>query len=182
MQFPIGALSDRFDRERVILVITLVAGAAALAVAVIGTMPFALLLALTFVMGGLSSPLYPLALAEVNDFLETDELVPAAGAILLAYSLGASAGPLAASALMAVVGPAGLYGFIAVVLFAFGIYAAHRVRQGLAKPADEQTEFQPAMSHATPLAAGLDPRGPEDPAYDLSWDEEEAGDGGKGWS
>ena len=77
--------------------------------------------------------------------------------------------------------PAGLYGFIAAVLFAFGIYAAHRVRQGLAKPADQQTQFQPAMSHATPLAAGLDPRGPEDPAYDLSW-EKEAEDGGKGWS
>ena len=182
MQFPIGALSDRFDRERVILVITLIAGAAALAVAVIGTMSFALLLALTFVMGGLSSPLYPLALAEANDYLETDELVPAAGAILLAYSMGATAGPLAASALMALVGPAGLYGFIAVVLFAFGIYAAHRVRQGLAKPVDQQTEFQPAMSHATPLAAGLDPRGPEDPAYDTSWEREESEDDGKGWS
>ena len=182
MQFPIGALSDRFDRERVILVITLVAAAAALVVAVIGPMPFIALLALTFVMGGLSSPLYPLALAEVNDYLETDELVPAAGGILLVYSLGASAGPLAASSLMAAVGPVGLYGFIAAVLFAYGIYAAHRVRQGLAKPAEEQTQFQPAMSHATPLAAGLDPRGPEDPAYDTSWDEEEAGDSGKGWS
>ena len=145
-------------------------------------MPFIALLALTFVMGGLSSPLYPLALAEVNDYLETDELVPAAGGILLVYSLGASAGPLAASSLMAAVGPVGLYGFIAAVLFAYGIYAAHRVRQGLAKPAEEQTQFQPAMSHATPLAAGLDPRGPEDPAYDTSWDEEEAGGSGKGWS
>ena len=63
-------------------------------------------------------------------------------------------------------------------LAALAAYALYRVVKGLAKPADEQTAFWPA-SWVTPVAAEMDPRGPEEDAYDEGteefWDDEDAG-------
>ena len=172
MQYPVGALSDRFDREKIILAVAALSGLAALAIAVLSALtfqalPFPALLALGFVMGGLSSPLYPLNVAETNDYLEPDELVPASAAIVLAYSIGASAGPIAAALVMEALGAGGLFVFIALALFALAGYTMFRVIKGLAKPAEEQTEFWSA-SWVSPVAAELDPRAPDDPAYDLT--------------
>lgn len=167
LQFPIGALSDRVDRQQVILGIALAAAVTAAVIALLSGMSFPLLLALGLVLGGLSGPLYPLSVAEANDYLEPEDFVPASSALVLAYSLGASVGPLAASALMAGLGPAGLFAFIACVLFALAGYTLYRITLGLAKPADEQGEFVPA-AHVTAVAAALDPRTPEDPEYDLT--------------
>ncbi|MFQ5785565.1 MAG: MFS transporter [Alphaproteobacteria bacterium] len=165
MQYPLGAISDRFDREKVILAVAATAGLAAALIAFVEGPGFWLLLALGFVTGGLASPLYPLSVAETNDWLEADELVPASAGIVLAYSLGASAGPMAASVAMEGLGAGGLFAFIAVVLFALAAYALIRVIKGLTKPADEQTAFWPA-SWISPVAAGLDPRAPAEPDYD----------------
>ena len=167
MQYPVGALSDRFDREKVILAVAALSGMAALAIAVTPALSFPALLALGFVMGGLSSPLYPLNVAEANDYLKPDELVPASAAIVLAYSIGASTGPIAAAVMMEALGAGGLFIFIALVLFALAGYTTFRVINGLAKPAEEQTEFWSA-SWVSPVAAELDPRAPDDPAYDLT--------------
>lgn len=175
LQYPVGALSDTFDRETVILGVAALAAVAAAVIAVLDAPPFAVLLGLSFVAGGLSSPLYPLSVAETNDWLEPEELVPASAGIVLAYSLGASVGPLGASAAMEVLGPHGLFAFAAAVLFALAAYAFYRIVKGLAKPAEEQREFWPA-SWISPIAAWLDPRAPVDPDYDKTAEEYEAGD------
>ena len=167
MQYPVGALSDRFDREKIILAVAALSGMAALAIAVLPALSFPALLALGFVMGGLSSPLYPLNVAETNDYLKPDELVPASAAIVLAYSIGASTGPIAAAVVMEALGAGGLFIFIALALFALAGYTLFRVINGLAKPAEEQTEFWSA-SWVSPVAAEIDPRAPDDPAYDLT--------------
>ena len=178
LQYPIGALSDRFDREKVILAVAAMGAVAAALIALIGTPGFALLLGLGFLVGGRASPLYPLSVAETNDWLEPDELVAAGAGLVLTYSLGASIGPLAAALAMEGLGPPGLFAFAAVVLAALAAYALYRVVKGLAKPAAEQTAFWPA-SWVTPVAAEMDPRGPEEDAYDEGteefWDDEDAG-------
>ena len=171
MQYPVGALSDRHDREKVILAVAALSALAAAAIALLSAPAFPVLLALSFVMGGLSSPLYPLSVAEINDYLESEELVPASAGIVLAYSLGASVGPIAASVAMQGLGPAGLFAFIAAVLGALAGFTLFRVVKGLAKPAEEQVEFWSA-SWISPVAAGLDPRTPEIPEYDRTAEED----------
>ncbi|MCH7555528.1 MAG: MFS transporter [Proteobacteria bacterium] len=179
LQYPLGALSDRIGREKLVLAVALVGGCAALVIAVLGAPGFGLLLALGFAVGGLASPLYPLCVAEANDWLEDDELVPAGASLVLAYSLGATAGPLAASAAMAVLGPGGLFAFAALALFALAGFAAFQLVKGISKPADEQTAFQP-VSWISAVAAKLDPRAPAEADYDAEteeyWDGEEAED------
>ncbi|MEE8274457.1 MAG: MFS transporter [Alphaproteobacteria bacterium] len=178
MQYPIGVLSDRFDREKVILVVAAAAAVAAALIAAAAAPAFWLLLGLGFVTGGLASPLYPLSVAETNDWIEADELVAAGAGLVLAYSVGASVGPLAGALAMEGLGPGGLFAFAAVVLAALAAYALYRVIKGLAKPAAEQTEFWSA-SWVSPVAAGLDPRAPADPDYDAAAAEYET-DGGSG--
>ena len=177
LQYPIGALSDRYDREKIILAVTALAALAAALVALLGTPDYWLLLVLGFVIGGLASPLYPLSVAETNDWLEENELVPAGAGMVLAYSLGASVGPLAASLVMERFGHPGLFAFAAVALAVLALYALYRVVRGLAKPVEEQTDFWPA-SWVTPVAAEMDPRGPDEPGYDEGaeeyWDDEDA--------
>ena len=167
LQYPIGALSDRFDREKVILAVAATAAGAAALIAAAGTPAFWVLLGLGFVTGGLSSPLYPLSVAETNDWIEADKLVAAGAGLVLAYSLGASVGPLAGSLAMEGLGPRGLFAFAAAVLAALAACALYRVLTGLAKPAEEQTEFWSA-SWVSPVATGLDPRAPADPDYDAA--------------
>jgi MFS family permease len=176
MQYPLGALSDRYDREKIILAVAATAAVAAALIALLGSPDYWLLLVLGFVVGGLASPLYPLSVAETNDWLEENELVPAGAGMVLAYSIGASIGPLAASVVMDRFGHAGLFAFAASALAVLAIFALYRVVKGLSKPVEEQTDFWPA-SWVTPVAAEMDPRGPDEPDYDEGaeeyWDDEE---------
>lgn len=163
MQYPIGSLSDRYDRETVILAVTALSALAAVGLFVEPAFPA--LLALGFFIGGLSGPLYPLSVAETNDYLEAEELVPASAGMVLAYSIGASIGPIAASSVMAVLGAGGLFAFVAVVLLALAAYTLVRIVKGLTKPSKDQTKFWSA-SRVSPIAAGLDPRAPAEEDYD----------------
>ena len=88
-----------------------------------------------------------------------DEFVPAAGGLLLAYSIGASIGPTASSLAIAALGPAGLFAFIAVMLLALAAFTLHRMRRRVAKPVPDQSEFV-TMTQTTAVAAELDPRAP----------------------
>ncbi|MBT4518919.1 MAG: MFS transporter [Halieaceae bacterium] len=176
LQYPLGVLSDRYDREKLILIIALVSALAALVVALVPTLGFGHLLVLAFFVGGLASPLYPLCVAEANDWLEVDELVPAGASLVLAYSLGATLGPLVGSLSMANFGPGGLFAFAAVVLFALAAFALYQIVERLSKPIAEQTVFQP-VSWVSAVSTHLDPRAPAEPDYDAEtseyWDDDE---------
>ena len=70
IQFPIGALSDRIDRRRLMLALTMAAASAAALIAVVDGHSFPLLLTLSLIMGGLIQPLYALSIAQTYDYLE----------------------------------------------------------------------------------------------------------------
>lgn len=156
-QFPISALSDKIDRRRLMLAMTLIAAVVAAAIALVGSRSYVLLLALSFLLSGLTLPLYALSVAWTNDFLEPRDFIAASGGLLLAYSLGASAGPLTASAAMTAFGPSGLYFLSAGALAVFAGLTIYRMRQRQAPPVEEQGEVIP-MPQMTPAASALDPR------------------------
>jgi MFS family permease len=158
-QFPVGALSDRTDRRRLMLALTLGSAAAAGAVAIFDVRAFLLLLVLGFAMDALAHPIYGLSVAQTNDYVEREEFVPASRGLLLAYSIGASLGPAAASLAMAALGPTGLFAFIAAMLLLLAGFTLYRMTRRKAKPVDAQGEYV-KMPQATPVAASLDPRAP----------------------
>ena len=126
-QWPLGWISDRRDRRKAILLSAIVGFAAALVIAVTrasGVMLFPLVL----VFGGFSMPLYSLSIAMMNDQLNRDEMVHAAGAIIVYYGIGSASGPLIGGLCMSRLGPAGLFYAMALALALLILFALLRVR------------------------------------------------------
>ena len=157
LQWPMGRLSDRYDRRTVF-------GGLALAVAVISVAFFALpaggeapLLALVAVLGGAIFTLYPPCVAHTFDHIEPSDMVRASGGLLVIYGFGAAIGPLAAAGLISLIGPFGLFAFTGAIALAIAAYTFWRMSQRPAPPAEEQGLFHP-VPLTTPAVNELDPR------------------------
>ncbi|KZD07282.1 MFS transporter [Oceanibaculum pacificum] len=158
LQWPIGRLSDRYDRRTVLVAVLFVTALASLGVVLAVDLPWEAFLLLAAIQGGASFVIYPLSVAHTNDHIDSADLVQASAGLLIAYGVGASFGPLWSAQVMERVGPAGLYytaTVTALLVAAFGLYRMGK-RQG--PTAEEQGPFVP-LTRMTPIAAELDPRG-----------------------
>ncbi|WP_424139797.1 MFS transporter [Roseomonas chloroacetimidivorans] len=157
LQWPLGRLSDAFDRRRVIIGTLAALVAAAALVPLLTGEDWPVLFAATALFGGFAFTLYPLCVAHMNDHLDRQDRIAASGGLVLAYSAGATVGPLIASAVMSALGAAGLFVFVtgaAVVALAFGLW---RMLARAPVPTERQGPFQ-SLPRTTPTAAPLDPR------------------------
>ncbi|WP_099828025.1 MFS transporter [Oceaniglobus indicus] len=128
IQFPVGWLSDRFDRRVLICSTALVGSAATMVGAVLGA-EFATLLIVGFVIGGVANPLYALLIAYTNDYLEAEDMAAASGGLLFINGIGAVAGPLIVGWMMSVIGPAGFWVFMSTLMLILGVYCLYRMTQ-----------------------------------------------------
>jgi MFS family permease len=112
LQFPIGRLSDKFDRRTVLLIATVTTVLLAMAVIWASSQSMLVLVVVSVIFGGFSFTILPLVSSQVNDLADRDSLVQVAAGLLIAYGIGASIGPIAAAQLMAIAGPAGLFMFV----------------------------------------------------------------------
>ncbi|HJO75614.1 MAG TPA: MFS transporter [Rhodospirillales bacterium] len=112
LQFPIGRLSDKFDRRMVLMIASLGTGLAALSVIWATGQSVGVLILTGAVYGGFCFTIYPLSASQVNDLADPDRLVQVAAGLLIAYGVGASIGPIAAAQSMAMFGPTGIFMFI----------------------------------------------------------------------
>lgn len=166
-QWPIGRLSDKLERRKVISGVAMVSALLSLGLAALSMWigadnlnsvhdnpaPFVLIALLGV---GLFT-LYPLAVAHANDFIEPQHFVAASGGLLMAFAVGATIGPIASSALMEIIGPAGLFLFIAVSGVGLALFALWRHKVAPPAPVDSKGRFQ-TTTNTSPLLAELDPR------------------------
>jgi MFS family permease len=157
MQLPAGWISDRYDRRTTMMGLTCGAMFFALLIVLFGGWSLPLLSVLCFAYGGMMGPIYGLSVAQTNDYVEKDQFVSVSSGLLIAYSLGAIAGPNIASWLMDGVGPVGLWLYVAVILLGLGGFTVYRMRKRTALPVKEQGQYVAAASE-TQLARELDPR------------------------
>ncbi|WP_449469209.1 MFS transporter [Sphingobium chungangianum] len=155
LQWPLGRLSDRHDRRRVIVGSFAVAALVSVALSLIGAGGL-LLMSLGALFGGLSFALYPLCVAHCNDRLLETERVAASGRLVLLYSIGAALGPVLAAGFMTAAGTGGLFLFIACCAGLAMMVGLWRQRASEPVPDQYQQEFQ-IMPRTTPMAALLDP-------------------------
>lgn len=141
-QYPIGWLSDRMDRRKLLIIVALI-GTAAGAVAVIFNLGFMWLLGVALVIGGISNPLYSLLVAYTNDYLDSDQMAAASGGLLFVNGLGAILGPLVIGWLMSVIGPSGFFLYIILLTAFLSAYAMWRMTQRPSIPASETGPFAP---------------------------------------
>jgi MFS family permease len=151
-QFPLGWLSDRMDRRKLILWSAV--GSAALAVAGMGFVDDArVLIVLGFLFGGLSNPLYSLAVAYTNDFLVREEMAAASGGLLFLNGLGAVMGPIAIGWIMGAMGAVGFWVFLAALNVVLAVYAVWRMRRRpVTPPVSETFPYAPVPIVATPVS------------------------------
>ena len=157
VQWPVGALSDRFDRRTIIVATGFMAAAvSATAIAVDGTFG-AVILTLACLFGGFAFPLYSLGVANVNDFVQDEDFVSVSSGLLLVFGVGAAIGPVVASVVMGQVGAGGFFLYQAVVFGMVSVFGIHRIRKRVSIPIEEQTATV-LVPRTSPLSAGLDPR------------------------
>jgi MFS family permease len=113
LQWPIGILSDRIGRGPLLVYIPLVVAlAAAWQVYAEGFMP--VLIGAGF-LGAFVFTIYSLSAATANDRVTSEQRVQVAGALLITYGAGAVIGPIVAGQFMSLLGPQGLFFYIALI-------------------------------------------------------------------
>ncbi|MFP3921851.1 MAG: MFS transporter, partial [Dichotomicrobium sp.] len=135
LQWPLGKLSDIFDRRKVILAIALGAALAALSMDAVAGVSLLALLPACALMGGLVLSLYPIFLAYTNDWLEPDQMVAASGTLVLLFGAGAILGPSGAGWLMSLFGTEGFVAYLALIHLGIAAFAIYRMTR---RPAPEE--------------------------------------------
>ncbi|MBL4748975.1 MAG: MFS transporter [Amylibacter sp.] len=124
-QYPIGWVSDRMDRRKLIIYMTIV-GAVAMAIAPFFTGNIYLLMLLSFILGGICNPLYSLYLAYMNDYLEPDDMAAASGGLIFISGCGAIGGPFLVGWMMTTYGADSFFIYLAVLLGLSAAWALFR--------------------------------------------------------
>ncbi len=137
LQYPIGWMSDRMDR-RILIVGAAGAGALVALGGVFLAQSYVALLVVALLSGGLAQPLYALLIAYTNDYLEPEDMAAASGGMVFVNGIGAIAGPPALGLLMSLMGPAGFWLFLAIVLLVVTIYGLYRMTQRPSVYAEEE--------------------------------------------
>ncbi|MAZ04135.1 MAG: MFS transporter [Sneathiella sp.] len=130
LQFPVGRLSDHFDRRTILissaLATALISGGIVWAAA--GHHVFALF-GFCLLYGGFCYTIYPMSSAQVNDLADQNRLVQVSAGLLLAYGTGASIGPILASQIMGQFGPYGLFYYVIGCTLFLACFTVIRVLQ-----------------------------------------------------
>lgn len=165
LQWPLGKLSDVFDRRLVLAALFAALIAVSLFMTVAPPLGFPVLVAGVALFGGITFALYPICVAHTNDFLTPAEMVSASGGMVLGYSAGAIVGPFIASAAMTAFDVAGLFLFAAGVGVAALLFGLWRMTVRPSVPAGQRGPFR-AQTRMTPAVPGRDARRPRASAWE----------------
>nr|WP_295885110.1 MFS transporter [uncultured Devosia sp.] len=139
-QWPLGKLSDRFDRRHVLIGITLAASIACVTVAILPQLggPWLIVAAL---FGATILPSYAVASAHVFDVADRSEYVQVSGGLLLLYGIGSTLGPSLAAVAVEWFGPSSLAVFIALVQLTIVAFVVARMRLNKAQVVEAKRTF-----------------------------------------
>jgi MFS family permease len=150
LQYPIGWLSDRMDRRKLIFGAASL-GAISCALAWFADAGLWPLMATAFFAGGVTTPLYALFLAYTNDYLAAEDMPAASGGLVFAFGLGAIAGPLITGWAMHGLGPFAFWLVLSVTFGVIALYALYRMTQRAAVPQTETESYLGVLPTASPV-------------------------------
>jgi len=157
LQYPVGRLSDKFDRRVVIFGTTVIGGIAIGIASLFGADQFGLLLIMMLIFGGLIFSLYSLFIAHANDYLAPSQMVAMSSGLLMVNGAGAVIGSPLAALVIEIVGTRGLMPTIASFLFLLAGFVLFRMRMRSAVPAEAQGAFVAIPDASSGVAVNLSP-------------------------
>ncbi len=139
-QIPVGWLADRYDRRRVLILVSLLS-----VMACIGTITFSggsreSVLVAAALFGLVTFPVFSLSTAHANDFATPEQAVEISASLMFMYGIGAIASPLGASYLMQRSGPEMLFVIIAVAHACLALFGLLRLMSG--RPASTRVPYR----------------------------------------
>ncbi|WP_299204034.1 MFS transporter [uncultured Amphritea sp.] len=154
LQYPIGWLSDRVDRRKLIFGAAAIGAASCLLGWVTGGSLWSLMAA-AFFAGGVTTPLYALLLAYTNDYLAAEDMPAASGGLVFTFGLGAIAGPLVTGWGMETFGPFTFWlvlcaTFVAIALYA--LYALYHMSKRSVVSVEDTESYLSVLPTASPVA------------------------------
>ncbi|MDC3334399.1 MFS transporter, partial [Candidatus Pelagibacter sp.] len=164
-QWPIGKLSDIFDRRKVIIIVTFAAAFFAFCAILssrqmylpgeLATSKFWFYVFL-ILFSFCSLPMFSLILAHTNDFIPKEKFVAAGASLQFTFGMGAMGGPFLCSIFMGMVGPNGFFIFLLFFHSLIGIYGVYRSR---VRPVVENpdSQFVAMPQSITPAGIELNP-------------------------
>ena len=152
IQYPLGHLSDLWDRRKVLLATTGGAMVAALALVFLAGTGALANFALVFVFGSFAMPLFSLSAAHANDRADKGEFVLVNAALMLFYSFGAIGGPIVAALFMQRFGPQSLFVFCAIVYALLILIIVYRMQAREAVPVSRRGRFIALLRTSTIFA------------------------------
>jgi MFS family permease len=140
-QYPIGRLSDRFDRRTIIAWVCAITSGIAAILVVIPNLPHVLLLVFAAAFSGLALTLYSVSVSHVNDKLQPAQMVAASSKLLRLNGCCAMVGPIMAGELIAVFGPRGYFGVLGALMGLLAIYDLWRKLRRQPTPRDQKAAY-----------------------------------------
>lgn len=156
-QWPVGWISDRFDRRSVIVACAsasvMLAAAAALTAGSEGAASASALVVLFAALGACSLPMYSLFLAHTSDHLEPAQIMSASSSLVLMNGVGMLFGPPALAFAMGASGPAGFFWMLGALHLAVAGYAGWRMLRRDAPLLEDQHSFAIVAPRSTQVVA-----------------------------
>ncbi|WP_371685660.1 MFS transporter [Tropicimonas sp. IMCC6043] len=150
-QYPIGWLSDRVDRRKVICG-SAVTGAVFCVLGFFARDNEFALISAAFIAGGMTTPLYALLLAYTNDYLTAEEMPGASGGLVFVFGAGAISGPLITGWTMDATGPFAFWSVLGAIFTVIAVYAIYRMSRRTQMPVEDTDSYISVVPGATPVA------------------------------
>ena len=156
-QWPIGYLSDRFDRRIILIFVTLIAAGLSIFIVISSYLSILVFFIILALYGGMSLPMYSLAIAHINDFLQPNEIVSASATFGILVGIGAIMGPILASLFMRLSGPDGFFAYLFIVHLSLGLFGIYRMGKRI-KPSDIESQYVPLPRNISTAGMELNPK------------------------
>ena len=138
LQWPIGRLSDHFDRRKLIATMCFASGLISVAIIFTAEANLIAFLICASLFGAFSFTVYPIALAYMNDSIDRTKLLYAAAGMLTAFSTGSIIGPVLGATAVDFLGFHFLFIYSATIML---LYAAHVIWRTRVKEAPKKKKF-----------------------------------------
>ncbi|MDH4110208.1 MAG: MFS transporter [Gammaproteobacteria bacterium] len=140
-QLPVGRMSDRMDRRKVVIAVCLLAAVGAGGAWWLEEISRVGFFAMVAAYGGMSLTLYSLSSAHVNDHVPADARLGASSTLILVNGAGAFIAPILVAAIMQVIGNDAFLPLLAVLHVMLAAYALFRMGRRAPVPGEQKTTF-----------------------------------------